>query len=320
MVHPTSAEEALALDRSADMAGEAVAAPLQLVRPRNGRLEQPGNSMHDALEDAEESAGTAQRSSNPFAVQRPGQQSYRHTMPARVQSAEEFPADALRSLLAPTAQHAQRVQHVQHEDYIQPDDQQEHSGYDGGHGDYQQNDSAWPQTHMGDEGGYGGYPHNSGTAAAQPGSHRPTGNAHFGSNCAGDAHLSSSYGGKALERLRAQDDPGSASAGAVGADAGGGEEPWWMRFPDFVPISALGNGTNPRDGSTVHVDYKRQFSGLPAPRAAGGGNGTAQKVFVTAGGVKLKGKEAYAASKGKAVVPKVRGGKKRKQRSFRRRR
>ncbi|KAA6418043.1 MAG: hypothetical protein FRX49_11961 [Trebouxia sp. A1-2] len=42
--------------------------------------------------------------------------------------------------------------------------------------------------------------------------------------------------------------------------------PWWERFPDFVPLSALKWGTNPRDGATVHINYKAQFSGQPAAR------------------------------------------------------
>ncbi|KAL0045142.1 hypothetical protein WJX82_009902 [Trebouxia sp. C0006] len=42
--------------------------------------------------------------------------------------------------------------------------------------------------------------------------------------------------------------------------------PWWERFPDFVPLSALKWGTNPRDGATVHIKYKAQFSGQPAAR------------------------------------------------------
>ncbi|KAL0025614.1 hypothetical protein WJX79_008016 [Trebouxia sp. C0005] len=42
--------------------------------------------------------------------------------------------------------------------------------------------------------------------------------------------------------------------------------PWWERLPDFVPLSALKWGTNPRDGATVHINYKAQFSGQPAAR------------------------------------------------------
>ncbi|KAL0020599.1 hypothetical protein WJX77_009541 [Trebouxia sp. C0004] len=42
--------------------------------------------------------------------------------------------------------------------------------------------------------------------------------------------------------------------------------PWWERFPDFVPLSALKWGTNPRDGATVHINYEAQFTGQPAAR------------------------------------------------------
>lgn len=37
---------------------------------------------------------------------------------------------------------------------------------------------------------------------------------------------------------------------------------WWLRLPDFVPVSVLqARGCNPRDGSTVYIQYKDQFSG-----------------------------------------------------------
>jgi hypothetical protein len=40
------------------------------------------------------------------------------------------------------------------------------------------------------------------------------------------------------------------------------DEAWWLRLPDFVPVTVLqARGCNPRDGSTVYIQYTDQFSG-----------------------------------------------------------
>jgi len=92
-------------------------------------------------------------------------------------------------------------------------------------------------------------------------------------------------------------------------------QPWWKRLTDFVPISALRSGFDPRDGSKVHIDYMGQFSGTrskPSSDAVGIGakkkrartTKTADGYWVTEDGVKsfvtndgnrLTGKAAYAA-------------------------
>jgi len=58
--------------------------------------------------------------------------------------------------------------------------------------------------------------------------------------------------------------------GAAGSTEGGS---WWYRLPDFVPVSVLQRGHNPRDGTVVHIDYKNQFSG----KSGGGATAAAKK-------------------------------------------
>lgn len=44
-----------------------------------------------------------------------------------------------------------------------------------------------------------------------------------------------------------------------------GDDAWWWRLPDFVPVAVLhAHGCNPRDGSTVYIQYADQFSGSKA--------------------------------------------------------
>jgi hypothetical protein len=38
----------------------------------------------------------------------------------------------------------------------------------------------------------------------------------------------------------------SAGAGGSGGGGCGASEPWWARFPDFVPVEALKGGRDPR--------------------------------------------------------------------------
>ena len=52
----------------------------------------------------------------------------------------------------------------------------------------------------------------------------------------------------------------------------GNDQPWWILLPDFVPVSILSTGWNPRDKSEVYIDYRNQFSGK-----SGGGATKASK-------------------------------------------
>ena len=91
-------------------------------------------------------------------------------------------------------------------------------------------------------------------------------------------------------------------------------QPWWKRLTDFVPISALRSGYDPRDGSKVYIDYMGQFKGTrskqPDDTGTGGKKKQARttktadgywvtedgvKSFVTNDGNRLTGKAAYAA-------------------------
>jgi len=38
-------------------------------------------------------------------------------------------------------------------------------------------------------------------------------------------------------------------------------QPWWLRFPDLVPVAVLRAGVNPRDAAPVYIKYELQFSG-----------------------------------------------------------
>ncbi|KAL6778112.1 hypothetical protein ACKKBG_A16960 [Auxenochlorella protothecoides x Auxenochlorella symbiontica] len=49
--------------------------------------------------------------------------------------------------------------------------------------------------------------------------------------------------------------------------------PWWQRFLDFVPVEALRGGTDPRDGSTVHINYRAQFVAKAAMASTPAGSG-----------------------------------------------
>ena len=54
---------------------------------------------------------------------------------------------------------------------------------------------------------------------------------------------------------------GCASQLTLNAPLGAQSQPWWTRFPDFVPVAILdATGKNPRDGSTVHISYGLQFT------------------------------------------------------------
>lgn len=102
-----------------------------------------------------------------------------------------------------------------------------------------------------------------------------------------------------------------------GSGSAGGGEPWYMRLPDFLPVGAIDNGRNPRNGDAVYIDYLRQFSGEKAPRAArgsgkdagaarggadagaaaGGAAGGRQGHWLTKGGAKV-----YVDAKGKRLT------------------
>eukprot|EP00890_Picochlorum_soloecismus_P005173 jgi/Picsp_1/5657/NSC_03016-R1_hypothetical protein COCSUDRAFT_63555 [Coccomyxa subellipsoidea C-169] len=92
-------------------------------------------------------------------------------------------------------------------------------------------------------------------------------------------------------------------------------QPWWKRLDDFVPISALRSGYDPRDGSKIHIDYMGQFKGTKSQLSDDVGTGVKKKrarttktdadghwvtedgvkSFVTNDGNRLTGKAAYAA-------------------------
>jgi hypothetical protein len=115
------------------------------------------------------------------------------------------------------------------------------------------------------------------------------------------------------------------------------DDAWWLRLPDFVPVTVLqARGCNPRDGSTVYIQYTDQFSGSKkvsqikgAPRSPKSSNKNMQKVstvstnceqhssqlkhcqtqcghwitvngrkvYVNAAGKHLSGRQAYTASR-----------------------
>ena len=92
--------------------------------------------------------------------------------------------------------------------------------------------------------------------------------------------------------------------------------PWWQLLPDFVPVSALRSGFDPRGGHAVAIDY----AGQAAAWAMGGGGGGAyagasgsgrrggasagfwttaaggRKTYTAADGRETTGRVAYAAS------------------------
>lgn len=93
----------------------------------------------------------------------------------------------------------------------------------------------------------------------------------------------------------------------------GSMQPWWRRLSDFVPISELSGGVDPRDGSQVQIDFASQFKGtsMPSPGSEktkkkktnlssqskgywiSDGNG--EKCFVTPAGDTLRGRAGYVA-------------------------
>lgn len=91
-------------------------------------------------------------------------------------------------------------------------------------------------------------------------------------------------------------------------------QPWWKRLSDFVPISELAGGINPRDGSQVTIDFASQFKGtsMPSPGSEKKRNQTkkktssqskgywisdenGEKCFVTPTGDTLRGRAGYVA-------------------------
>ena len=95
-------------------------------------------------------------------------------------------------------------------------------------------------------------------------------------------------------------------------DKHGNLKPWWSKLPDFVPISELRGGKDPRDGSHIFIDYLGQFKGTKEPSLdknapsrkrkkvteAKGGHWVSidgDKCFVTESGDTLTGKAAYVA-------------------------
>lgn len=94
----------------------------------------------------------------------------------------------------------------------------------------------------------------------------------------------------------------------------GSMQPWWKRLSDFVPISELSGGINPRDGSQVTIDFASQFKGtsMPSPGSEKKRNQTkkktssqskgywisdenGEKCFVTPTGDTLRGRAGYVA-------------------------
>lgn len=96
--------------------------------------------------------------------------------------------------------------------------------------------------------------------------------------------------------------------------------PWWKRFTDFVPVSELSSGRDPRNGSTVFVHYMSQFKGTKIPQGSninsnsnhsdsdirkhrkknsiGGGHWVSrdgERCYVTDRGENLSGRAAYIA-------------------------
>lgn len=94
-------------------------------------------------------------------------------------------------------------------------------------------------------------------------------------------------------------------------NVGGAMQPWWKRLPDFVPISELANGKDPRNGSPVFVNYMSQFKGTKIAQLGTSGKVDRKrksqnahwvskdgvKTFVTEGGENLSGRAAYIAYK-----------------------
>jgi len=95
-------------------------------------------------------------------------------------------------------------------------------------------------------------------------------------------------------------------------DMNGDLKPWWTKLPDFVPISELREGKDPRDGSYIFIDYLGQFKGTREPSLdinaskrkrkktteAKGGHWVSidgDKCFVTESGDTLTGRAAYVA-------------------------
>eukprot|EP00210_Caulerpa_lentillifera_P000208 g203.t1 len=95
-------------------------------------------------------------------------------------------------------------------------------------------------------------------------------------------------------------------------------DPWWTRFPDFVPAvllkarSATGEGQDPRTGDLVHVDYINQFSRMKTPGSSKSQVNvphetvTADEVHEEPGKwiTKTNGQKAYITSDGKEHIGK----------------
>jgi hypothetical protein len=94
-------------------------------------------------------------------------------------------------------------------------------------------------------------------------------------------------------------------------------QPWWKRFPDFVPVSELADGRDPRNGETVFVNYMSQFKGTKVAQV---GKATrkdskqqsqtghwvsrdGERCFVTPQGESLSGRAAYVAYKSYSKPP-----------------
>jgi len=88
-------------------------------------------------------------------------------------------------------------------------------------------------------------------------------------------------------------------------------QPWWKRFPDFVPVAELVDGKDPRNGQIVFVNYVAQFKGSKtseigtskrrdSKRKTETGHWISkdgERCFVTSHGESLSGRAAYLAYK-----------------------
>lgn len=109
-------------------------------------------------------------------------------------------------------------------------------------------------------------------------------------------------------------------------------QPWWKRFPDFVPVAELENGKDPRNGEPVFVNYMSQFKGTKVAQVGSRTRKQSKKMsqsghwvsrdgekcFVTAQGESLSGRAAYIAYKSyskTSVSKKSRTGKRKRKRS-----
>ena len=114
------------------------------------------------------------------------------------------------------------------------------------------------------------------------------------------------------EAIEDEDDDHTELKSARMVDIDGTMQPWWKRFPDFVPVSELAGGSDPRNGSTVFVNYMSQFKGTKIAqvgmssrkstkrKSSSGGHWISkdgERCFVTDCGENLTGRAAYVAYK-----------------------